>query len=92
MTGICEISLRLFEIDSLKEKRSIVKSLVEKLKHKYNISVAEVGYNDYLNQSLIEFAVVSNDRKFINEVMDKAVEFVENCYEVEVYSVEKEVV
>ena len=44
--GILEITLLLYEVNSLKEKRIILKSLIQKLKNRYNISISEISYND----------------------------------------------
>jgi len=44
--GVCRIVLSIDEVFSLKEKRHILKSIIERLKSRFNASVAEVGLND----------------------------------------------
>ena len=56
----CEIEILIYEANSLKEKRHVVKSLIERIKSKFNASVAEVGYNELWNRSMLGIAVVSN--------------------------------
>jgi len=93
--GICKIKLRLPDNLSLKGKRQVVKSVTARLKNKFNVSVAEVEDNDLWQLATIGISFVSNDRRFTNEVLSKAVEFVVNSqgnfemvdYEIEILTV-----
>lgn len=76
--GVMTAQLHLFSIGSLKEKRSIVKSLVERLKSRFNISAAEVDFNDSKIKALVGIAAVSNDRRFIDQQFDKIINFIRN--------------
>jgi uncharacterized protein YlxP (DUF503 family) len=76
VVGVCSITLILHDNRSLKGKRKVVKSLIEKVKHRYNVSVAEVGANDDHRRAVIGFAAVGNDRQFINSVADKVIDYV----------------
>lgn len=67
--------LRLQGIRSLKEKRGIVKSLIERLRSRFNISVSEVDHNDNKSSAVIGLAVVSNDSRFVNQQLDKIISF-----------------
>ncbi|EFI41352.1 hypothetical protein HMPREF0629_01410 [Peptoniphilus sp. oral taxon 386 str. F0131] len=84
VVGTCKIKLRLFSPNSLKEKRKIIKSLIERLKNKFNISIAEVEDNDLWQSSVIGIAVVSNDSIFADEVINKVLNFIENFNDVEI--------
>jgi uncharacterized protein len=89
--GICKVKLRLPDNLSLKGKRQVVKSVTARLKNKFNISVAEVEDNDLWQIATIGISFVSNDQRFTNEVLSKAVEFVVNSqgdYEMLDYSIE----
>jgi len=89
--GICKIRIRLPDIESLKGKRQIVKSLTAKLKNKFNISVAEVEDNDLWQSATIGVCFVSNDKRFTNEVLSKAVDLVvsnQGDYELLNYEIE----
>jgi hypothetical protein len=70
--------LYLHGITSLKDKRKIVKSLIERLKGRFNISVSEVDHNDIKTSALIAIAVVSNDTQFVNKQLDKILDFMRN--------------
>ena len=73
-----KVKLRLPDNLSLKGKRQVVKSLTARLKNKFNVSVAEVEDNDLWQLATIGICFVSNDKRFTNEVLSKAVEFVVN--------------
>ncbi len=93
--GICKVKLRLPDNLSLKGKRQVVKSVTARLKNKFNVSVAEVEDNDLWQLATIGICFVSNDKRFTNEVLSKAVEFVVNSqgdfemldYEIEILAV-----
>ena len=76
LVGVVTITINLPGIQSLKQKRSIVKSLIERLKNRFNFSVAEVAANDSKLQAVIGMATVSNDGKHIESQIDKVNEFV----------------
>ncbi len=69
--------IELPEITSIKEKRRIVKSLKDKLQHKYKLSISEVDLHDSLSFSMIGAAVVSNSKQFGESVLQKAIRFVD---------------
>jgi uncharacterized protein YlxP (DUF503 family) len=72
--GTVVIDLYLPGITSLKEKRRRLKPLLSKLQSRFNISVAEVDYNDKLQMAQIGAAVVSNDKRFADQVIAKLVD------------------
>ncbi|PIE62744.1 MAG: hypothetical protein CSA25_03685 [Desulfobacter postgatei] len=71
VVGTGQIKLRLFEVHSLKAKRSIVKSMISKLQNRFNISVAETSLNDSHDWAEIGFALVGKDVRTINSKIDK---------------------
>ena len=90
--GRCLIRLRLFSPNSLKEKRRILKSLIERLKSRYNISIAEVGENDSWQIAEIGIAVVANKAVFADEVINKIVYFIDNFDSVEIIDIDIEMI
>jgi uncharacterized protein YlxP (DUF503 family) len=89
--GICKVKLRLPDNLSLKGKRQVVKSVTARLKNKFNVSVAEVENNDLWQLATIGICFVSNDKRFTNEVLSKAVELVvysQGDYEMLDYEIE----
>ncbi|MFO7891520.1 MAG: DUF503 domain-containing protein [bacterium] len=82
--GTIQIELFLSEADSLKGKRFILQSLKKKLRNKFNISIAEIDYHNKWQRSHLGIACVSSDRRFIDQVFSKVLNFIDNENRVEV--------
>ena len=82
--GVCRLKIYIPSSGSLKEKRKILKSIKDRVRHNFNVSIAEVEDMDKLQVSLIEIAFVSNDRKFINEVLSKTIDLVNNMRAIDI--------
>ncbi len=78
IVGVCRMELSLEGAFSLKDKRQIVKSIIERLKARYNASIAEVDLNDTWKNAVIGVSCVSNDAKHIDSMLNNIVNFVEN--------------
>jgi uncharacterized protein YlxP (DUF503 family) len=78
IVGVLKAQLHLQGITSLKEKRSIVKSLLGRLKSRFNISISEVNHQDSKTCAVIAMALVSNDTSFVNQQFDKIIDFMQN--------------
>jgi len=70
---VLTLELRIEQAHSLKEKRHVVKSLKDRLRHKFNVSVAEIDDQDLHNSAVIAAAVVSSSRDFAEKIL-RAVE------------------
>jgi hypothetical protein len=68
---------------SLKDKRQVLRSLLDKCK-KFNISIAETDFHDIWNCSELTFAVVSNEEKHIQSIISNAISLIEEDYRVEI--------
>jgi uncharacterized protein YlxP (DUF503 family) len=62
---------------SLKEKRSVIRSLRDRLRDKFNVSVAETALQDVHERAEITIALVASDGKMAESVLQKADQFVE---------------
>ena len=89
--GICTCEIFIYDANSLKSKRSVVKSIIEKSKNRFNISIAEVGENDKWQRSLIGFATVSNEKKIVDETIERVIQFFNTYSEIEIMNIEKEI-
>jgi len=78
--GICTLEFYLPGVASLKEKRSIIKPLQSRLRKTFNVSVAEVDYNDKWQSAKIAIAVVSNTRKHSHQMLHNVVEWIETNF------------
>jgi uncharacterized protein len=74
--GVLRLTLHLPEPGSLKSKRHVIRSAVDRVKAKFNVSIAEVAENDLWQKSVVGVAAVGNDHAFVNEVLDKVADFV----------------
>lgn len=90
--GICKITLRISSVASLKGKRQIIKKVIERSKNWFNISMAEVGSHDEWQRSEIAFSIVGNEGSFVNSVIDKVVDFIEDLNVVEIIDVDVEII
>ena len=77
IVGVMKAQLRMQGITSLKEKRSIVKSVIGRLKAKFNISIAEVDHQDNKTSAIIAMSMVSNDTCFIDQQFDTIINFMQ---------------
>ena len=76
---------------SLKEKRSVVRSLKDRLRHKFNVSVAETGFQDVHSRARLTLALVASDRRLADQVLDTADRFVQEHARAVITHVEREV-
>ncbi len=89
--GSCTVEITIYEASSLKGKRHVIKSIIERLKSRFNISIGEVGENDKWQRSIIGFATVSNSKKHVNEVMNKVIHFIDEDDRVEIINIQMEI-
>jgi uncharacterized protein YlxP (DUF503 family) len=82
--GAAQITLMIPENDSLKGKRRVVKSLVEKVRHKFAAAVAEVGDNDLWQKARIGVALVGNDAQLLSSRLQQIMQFIENQHLAEI--------
>jgi uncharacterized protein len=78
------IDLRLPACQSLKEKRSVVKTIAEGARRRYAVAAAETGHHDLWQRSELVFAAVSGAASHTAEVIDEVERFVWSFPEVEV--------
>jgi len=88
VVGIAEIRLLLPGPRSLKEKRRILRSLLDRLRARYPVAVAEVGDQDLWNRATVGVACVSNEGAHAHQVLGQVLRFVESVGEVEIDGVE----
>ncbi len=84
IVGIICFDILLFGPSSLKEKRSCVKRLVERIKSRFSVSVAEVDHQDLWQRTRIGIAVVGSDSRTVQSVLDRISDFVDSGGEYEV--------
>jgi uncharacterized protein len=82
--GILQIDMFLPESDSLKAKRFVLSSIKDRIKNKFNVSIAEVENNDKWQRATLGVAMVANERNFIDQALNKVLNFIDDYDQVEV--------
>lgn len=89
--GCCEVELMLFEVNSLKEKRHIIKSIIQRIQGKFNVAIGETDLNDIWRRSKIGFTCVSTTVKHANQMLDSVIRFIEDDNRVEIINCERDI-
>jgi hypothetical protein len=74
--GTLEVVLLIRESHSLKSRRRVVKSLTDRIRSRFNVSVADLGDQNLWQKAVIGVAVVANDGRFVNQVLSKVLHFI----------------
>ena len=85
------VELHLPDVDSLKGKRHILKGLKERVRQRFEVSVAEVDHQDTWQRATLAVACVSPDSRHANEVVSKALDFIEASVDGHVIDVQIEI-
>ncbi|MBI1845786.1 MAG: DUF503 domain-containing protein [Candidatus Rokubacteria bacterium] len=85
------VELHLPEVGSLKGKRHVLKGLIERVRQRFEVAVAEVDHHDMWQRATIAVACVSHDSRHANEVVSKALDFIESHVEGSVIDVSVEI-
>lgn len=91
LVGICTITLRLHTAQSLKDKRSIVKGLTERIRRQLNVSVAEVDALDEWGRAVVALSAVSLSESIIHGLFRSAEEMADRAPGAEVVDVNVEI-
>ena len=76
--AVLKLHFAIYEIHSLKEKRSIVKSMMRRIHNKFKVSMAEIDAQDDLQRLILGFSLVGNDRRLLDSQMSHLENFAEN--------------
>jgi len=91
--GVCKVYLRLPENMSLKGKRQVLKSIISRVRNKFDVAVAEVDDNDVWQRSTIGICCISNNNRHTNEVLSRVVDFIVGSrFDVEILDYEIEII
>ncbi|KAF2958770.1 hypothetical protein AS159_03595 [Thermotoga sp. Ku-13t] len=88
--AVVSFKLRLFGVSSLKEKRSLIKKLINELRSKYNISISEVGMCDSKGWAEIGIAVVNSAKEVVDNTVEQISNALESTYGLEIVEFERE--
>lgn len=91
IVGVMSANMHLQGIGSLKEKRSIVKSVIGRLQSRFNASVSEVDHNDSKEIATLGISIIGNDKCFIESQLEAVARFMRNDGRFYLYAVEREI-
>ena len=92
IVAAARITLLIHGNNSLKGKRQVVRSLIEKVRHRFTVSIAEVDCHDLWQRAELGLAVVGNDEKLLSQRVDKVMNFMENQHLAEIIDTQLELV
>ena len=76
VVGVCRLTVLVAYSHSLKQKRGAVRKIKDRVRAKFGLDVAEVGGLDTWQRAVLGFSVVANDRRHVDSVMERVVQFV----------------
>ena len=84
VVGICTVELFIPDGQSLKSKRQVLSSLKDRIRGKFNVSVAEVGEQDLWQKAVLGVACVANEKAYVNQVLDQVLNQIRSVPMVEI--------
>ncbi len=84
IVGVCTVELFLPDGHSLKAKRQVLLSLKDRLREKFNLSVAEVGEQDLWQKAMLGLACVANESAYVNQVLEQSLNLIRSVPTIEV--------
>jgi len=78
----CELDLHIENSHSLKEKRRVIKSLKERLRNNYNISVCEFGDLSLWQRAQLGIVICGNDKSVVDSTMKTIIDFLDRIHSV----------
>lgn len=91
VVGVCTIELRIAGARSLKEKRRVLKSLVTKIKNKFNVSISQVENLNSWQLATLGVACVSNSTGHVHQILDNMLDYIEAFAGAEIIHVDREI-
>ena len=91
VVGTLKITFHLTDNRSLKGKRKVVRSMVDRIKARFNVSIAEVGSNDKWQKIELGVSAVGNDRRHIDSSLNHVLGFLESLYLAQIINTEIEI-
>ena len=91
VVGVCTIELRLLEAQNLKDKRRVIKGLLDRVRQRYQVAAAEVDHQNSHTRATLGIACVSNATQHADEILAAILRFIEAQDELEVLDYHTEV-
>lgn len=92
VVGVAFVELMVHNSSSLKSKRKVVKSILGRVRSKFDLSIAEVDYQDKWQRCRIGFAVVTTDGGLAHRMVETVIGFIEGLHLAEIVDTSIEIV
>lgn len=93
VVGVLKIELFIEGSRSLKDKRTVVKSITEKVRNKFkNVSISEVGSNDLCQKATLGVCIITNEGPFANSVLDQVLNYIQTISADRIFNNEIEII
>lgn len=76
--GVARVGLQMAENSSLKGKRMVVRSVVQRVRNRFNVAIAEIDTQDVWDLITLGIVCVSDDPRHANEMLSKVIDFIES--------------
>jgi len=76
--GILYVDIFIAGSRSLKEKRMVLRSIKDRVRAKFNVSVGELDNQDKWQLATLAFSIIGNDNRYIDSVLQKVLSFIDN--------------
>jgi len=88
--GVLQFELVIHDSQSLKDKRSVVRSVKDRLHREHQVSVAEVAAQDMLNVAVLALALVGTDGRYVGQTLDRITEKLRSLHGAELGSITRQ--
>ena len=90
IVGVLSLDIHILNSLSLKDKRMVLNHIKDRVKNKFNVSVAEIDYQDKWQRSLIGIALVTSQKGYAEQVLNKIFHLLDtdDYFEIVQYSIE----
>ena len=92
VVGLLQVEVHLPMAQSLKDKRSVVKSLKDQIRGRFNVSVAEVDANEMWQRATVGLSTVGDSRTYVDRILNEVTEWIRSTRLVELIRVERDYV
>ncbi|WP_408011007.1 DUF503 domain-containing protein [Pseudalkalibacillus sp. A8] len=90
MIGSLKCECHIHDAHSLKEKRSVVKKVIQRLKQQFNVAVAETDYHELWQRFEIGIVTISKDKQMVEKELQQVVKYLDRFDEFEVTNYDTE--
>ncbi len=76
--GALKVQLEITDSNSLKDKRMVLRSLKERIRRRFNVSISEVDNHEKWQRATLGISSISNDKQFIETMFNKITDYIES--------------